>query len=88
MSFVNSPIVPILSGFGNTAAPACTKSRVFRHVRLLMKANEHAASTFQKAPMPLALEQCGRRQDLKSCRRTKRASGAGFTTHMLNAHPM
>src|SRR3954454_17025519 len=35
MSFVNSPIVPFLQGFGNTAAPASTQT-LSRHVRLLM----------------------------------------------------
>jgi hypothetical protein len=36
MSFVNNPIGPILSGCGNTEAPARRRSRLFRHVRLLM----------------------------------------------------
>ena len=36
MSFVNSPIVPILAGFGNTAGTGLHEKPVFRHVRLLM----------------------------------------------------
>jgi hypothetical protein len=79
MSFVNSPTVPILSGSGTRRRGLAGESRLFRHVRLLIEPNEHGASTFQKTPTALALEQGGRREDLKSCWHTGCARAANVS---------